>query len=92
MLEFNEYKLYFQNLLDGKDDMLEHSANLPDPAQIIGNDPNPVMIAIYATGFVIAVVWNFYAYYKMFTLEHVKRELAIKKDLRARGLLGPEDD
>ena len=72
--------------------MIEPVAHLPDPAALPGNDPNPVMILIFGGAFLVAVVWNLYAYYKLFTLDHVKREMAIKRKLRAFGLLDPGDD
>jgi hypothetical protein len=67
-------------------------SNLPDPIQTMTNDPDPLLIGIYAVGILVAVVWNLYAYYKLFTLDHVKREMAIKRKLRAFGLLDPGDD
>ena len=54
--------------------------NLPDPIQTITNNPDPLLIGIYAVGILVAVVWNLYAYYKLFTLDHVKREMRLEQD------------
>lgn len=63
-----------------------------DPALLANADADPLMIGIYAAGFLIAVVWNLYAYYKLFTLDHVKEELKLKKEMRSRGLLDEDED
>ncbi len=54
--------------------------NLPDSIQIMTNDPDPLLIGIYAVGILVAVVWNLYACYKLFTLNHVKREMRLEQD------------
>ena len=51
---------------------------MPEFTQTIGNEPNLLLIVLYGCGFLIAVVWNLYAYYKLFRLDHIKRELTIK--------------
>ena len=67
--------------------------NLPfDQAQAFVNDPNPVTILIYTLGFLIAIIWNFYAYYKLVTLEHKKEEMQIKRELRSQGLLDDDEE
>jgi len=54
--------------------------NLPDPIQTMTNDPDPLLIGIYAVGISVAVVWNLYAYYKLVTLDHVKREMRLEQN------------
>ncbi len=53
---------------------------LTDPIPAVTNDPDPLLIAIYGIGFLIAIVWNLYAYYKLFRLDHVKRGMALKPE------------
>lgn len=59
---------------------------------LLVNDPDPLVIAIYAIGFTVALVWNVYAIYKMATLDHVKEEIALKERLRAQGAWTDEDE
>ena len=59
---------------------------------LLVNEPDPLVIAIYAIGFTVALVLNVYAIYKMATLDHVKEEIAIKERLRAQGVWTDEDE
>lgn len=71
--------------------MVNASVTPVDALSAYTNDPNPLILAICVIGFLLAAVWNIVAYYKLFTLEHVKREIAIKRELRAQGV-SLEDD
>jgi hypothetical protein len=75
-----------------QDPITAQITSMPDSVPLITNDPNPLTIAIYVGGFLVAFVWNLVAYYKLFTLEHVKREMEIKRKLRLLGLLSPDED
>jgi len=57
---------------------------MPEFTQTIGNQPNLLLIVLYGCGFLIAVVWNLYAYYKLFRLDHFRRELALKNQFQVR--------
>ncbi len=66
---------------------------LTDSIPAVTNDPDPLLIAIYGIGFLVAIVWNLYAYYKLFRLDHVKREMALKPGVPiARPLKGGRGD
>jgi hypothetical protein len=56
--------------------------------QAVTNDPDPYLIGIYAVGFLVAIFWNLYAYYKLFRLDHVKRELDLKQEAGDRESMG----
>jgi hypothetical protein len=57
---------------------------MPEFTQTISNEPNLLLIVLYGCGFLIAVVWNLYAYYKLFRLDHTKRELTIKHQFQVQ--------
>jgi hypothetical protein len=86
-MTINDYGIN-EHSLDPMPDQVPFTA---DPLPLITNDPDPLIIAIFAGGFLIAFIWNLFAYYKLFTLDHVKRELAIKRELRRQGQLDEED-
>lgn len=56
------------------------------------NDPDPLLIGIYAVGISVAVVWNLYAYYKLVTLDHVKREMRLEQNANDRKPVGERSD
>lgn len=74
-----------------KDSIINQNVPSIDAVSAFTNDPDPLIIGIYVIGFLVAVIWNIFAYYKLSTLDHVKEELSIKRKLRAQGV-SPEDD
>lgn len=74
-----------------KDSIISQNVNPMDALSGFTNDPDPLIIGIYAIGFLVAVICNIVAYYKLSTLDHVKEEMTIKRELRARGLSSEDD-
>ena len=71
--------------------MANFNVNPMDALSAFSNDPNPLILAICVIGFLVAAIWNIVAFYKLSTLEHVKREIAIKRELRAEGICSEDD-
>lgn len=64
---------------------------MPEFTQTIGNQPNLLLIVLYGCGFLIAVVWNLYAYYKLFPAVNFSEltqrlHLVARKGTRSRSI------